>query len=98
MYESFANKHQLARIGNVDWEIETEDVHGNLCDSAQLFETHILSVLEITTAKQQLSDAKWTGVLRKLLVNLHPLVKTSLKLTGTIAGVDIQRSKQMLTG
>jgi hypothetical protein len=72
----------------MDWSPQTIDAQGNLTDTAQFFTDRISSILEVTTAKQKLFDSKWTGVFAKFLTKLYPLVKTSLQLTGIIAGVN----------
>lgn len=72
---------------NLDWSLQTMDANGGLTNTAQFFTSQISSILGVTTAKQKLSEAKWTGVLGKFLSKLYPLVKTSLQLTAAIAEV-----------
>jgi hypothetical protein len=85
-YQRYADKYQLVRMQNFNWSIQTMD--GNLTSTGQFFTNQISSILEVTTAKQKLSDAKWPGVLGNFLAKLYPLVKTSLQLTGVIASVN----------
>jgi hypothetical protein len=73
---------------NLDWSLQAVDAKGDLTNTAQFFTNQISSILEVTTTKQKISDAKSIGVLGKFLSKLYPLVKTSLQLTGVIAEVD----------
>jgi hypothetical protein len=87
-YQPYAEKYQLVRMQNLDWSLQAVDAKGDLTNTAQFFTNQISSILEVTTTKQKISDAKSIGVLGKFLSKLYPLVKTSLQLTGVIAEVD----------
>jgi len=89
-YDVFVRKNDLVILDAASFSeaIENADNLHNVQDSSQYFKTEIIKVLDISLAKQTISNGKWLGVIGNFLTKLYPFARLSLRLTSSIAEVD----------
>ena len=95
-YDKFVNPaSKLVQVDAIELTdaIKTADAEIDLRASAQSFQEKVTTVIGRIDERQEIRNAKWTGILSNFLIKFYPLARFSLQLTSAVAQVSTYLTK-----